>query len=153
MLFSLRMEPIRKTPRGPPIGYEIGPHRYFTVAESTRIIGYDLICEKTLWNYAKAGHDPSSGLDLGVIRYPLLRTGHGPARTAKEYRLLLREDRLLMLRDILKECKTHRSNPSEATVAHMRDAAARRLRSGRPLPSLVCNTICLPGAIIVPVSY
>ena len=49
MLFSLRMEPIRKTPRGPPIGYEIGPHRYFTVAESTRIIGYDLICEKTLW--------------------------------------------------------------------------------------------------------
>jgi len=136
MLFSSRMEPIRKTPRGPPVGYVIGAHRYFTVAEAARIVGPDCISEGTMCRYAKAGHDPSSGLDLAVIRYPMLRTSSNKPRSDKEYRFLLREDRLLMLREILQECKMHRGKPSEATVADMRDAAARHLRSTRPPAAL-----------------
>jgi hypothetical protein len=128
------MEPIRKTPRGPPVGYVIDNHRYITVAEGTRIIGTDLICKKTLWNYAKAGHDPASGVDLGVIRFPLLRTGHQAARSDKEFRYLVREDRVLILRDILRDFRTHRKGSlSDATLADMRDAAVSRVRATRRL--------------------
>jgi len=127
------MEPIRKTAHGPPVGYVIDQHRYFTVAEATRVVGPERISEAMMWNYAKAGHDPSSGLDLGVIRYPMLRTSSHKPRSDRQYRFLLREDRLLMLREILQECKPHRGKPSEATLADMRDAAARRICSAQPL--------------------
>ncbi len=130
------MQPIRKTAHSPAVGYVIDSHRYFTVAEATRIVGSDRISEGTMWDYAKLGFDPSSGLDLGVIRFPLLRTSPNKPRSDRQYRYLLREDRLLILRDVLQECKPHRGKPSQATLADMRDAAARRLRSARPLSAI-----------------
>ena len=129
----LGMEPIRKTDDGPPIGYVIGPHRYFTVAEGVRIVGTELTCKATLWNSAKAGYDRSTGIRLGVIRVPLLRTAHGRPESNKQYRFLLREDRLLLLRDVYREYKTGKGNMSGDILANMRDAAVRRLRSARPL--------------------
>ena len=57
----LRMEPIRKTPRGPPVGYVIDGHRYFTVAEAVRIIGREFICFQTLTYYALGIYQPDGG--------------------------------------------------------------------------------------------
>lgn len=129
------MEPIRKTAHSPPIGYVIGPHRYFTVAEGARIIGHDLICEATLWNYAAGKH--ACGLDLAVIRHPLLRTSPNKPRTNKQFRFLLREDRLQLLRELLQKYRTHRTGlMSDEALANMRDEATRRIHSYRPSPNM-----------------
>lgn len=94
------------------------------------MIGADLICEATLWNYAKAGHHPC-GLDLGVIKRPLLKTNK--PRSDRAYRLMIPEDRLLLLRDLLKDFKDHRHGPmSDRALAEMRDAANKRLRFAAP---------------------
>jgi hypothetical protein len=127
------MEPIRKTAHSPPVGYLIGEHRYFTVAEGARIIGHDLICEASLWRYAQAGHVPF-GLDLRVIRQPLLRTSPHKPRSDRQYRFLVREDSLLLLRDVFRECKDGKGNATDETLANMRDALVRR-RPFRPKPA------------------
>jgi hypothetical protein len=106
-------------------------NRYHSVAAGTRLIGKELITERTLWAYAKAGRHPC-GLDLGVIKHPLLRTSPSKPRTDKEFRFLLREDRLELLRDLLQEYRTHRRGPmTDSDFAGMREEAARRVRRSR----------------------
>ena len=130
------MEPIRKTAHSPPVGYVIDGQRYLTVAEGTRHVGHDLICEATLWNYAKAGQHPC-GLALEVVRVPLMRTSPNKPRTDKQFRYLLREDRLDILKSLLQEYRTHRTGQlSDEEFAAMRDEAERRVRAVQP-PSAI----------------
>jgi len=129
------MEPIRKSPRGPPVGYVIDSQRYFTVAEATRLVGPELVCKKTMWNYAKAGFHPC-GLDLCVTRQPLLRTSHSKPRTDRHFRYLLREDRLLVLRELLQDYRHHRTGGIRAEDFDVMGEAARRFPPARPSPGI-----------------
>jgi hypothetical protein len=121
-----------------PVYVDDDGHRYHSVADGARIIGPELISEGGLWNYAKAGRHPDSGLDLCVIKRPLLRTGHQKPRSARQFRFLVREDRILALKELLQDHRRHRTGlMKDEDKELMREAARRfRLPSSNPHPSL-----------------
>lgn len=100
--------------------------RYHCVMDGARIVGPNLITQAGLRRYAVAGCHPDSGLDLCVIKRPLLRTGHSKPRSDRQFRLLVREDRLLALKELLHDHRRHRTGlMSEEDKQTMRDAARR----------------------------
>src|SRR5271165_4155210 len=113
----------------PPDHVDEEGHRYHSASAAARIIGPDLTCEATMRSYARAGEAPC-GLDLCVIKQPYKRTGHThpsrPTRTHRDSRLLLREDRILALRELLQDHRQHRRGlMSDEDLSLMRDAALR----------------------------
>ncbi|WP_263351365.1 hypothetical protein [Acidicapsa acidisoli] len=127
------MEATPKTEKWPPTAVMIGAHRYYTVAQGTRVVGTYNICETTLSKYAKAGKTPF-GLDLGVVHSQSVDIGGEESQNRKRDHLLIPEDRLRILSAILRYHKLQHQGPYTAEkLANMRRAATRHLqRRGMP---------------------
>jgi hypothetical protein len=126
--FSLQMnaKPIKHLNRGPPIGFVIDGQYYVTVAEATRIVGRELTSEASMLMYARSGVH-ASGLELCPVRFPLLRSSSAPARSNRQFRYLLRQDRCFALREILADHRRHRYGPIRAEdFTAMKEAAKLR---------------------------
>jgi hypothetical protein len=100
---------------------------YHHVARATQIIGPELISEATLSTYADKGRTPF-GLDLDVVRQPLLKTGHRNKRSSnhREVRLLIPEAKVLALKELLHDHRRNRYGPIPARDFDELKRAARR---------------------------
>jgi len=104
--------------------------RFYNVEQATQIV--QGVSQGTMWNWAKKGVT-SFGLELDVREEPLIHDPRGyrhNARTHKETRMLIPEQKVLALREILQS--VGRDRPSHAVTDCERDAlrvATRKHRS------------------------
>jgi hypothetical protein len=109
----------------------IDDRRYYNVHQAAQIVKN--VCEKTLWNWAKQGTTPFR-FDLDVRQEPMAHDPRGyrhEARTHRKSRMLIPEEKVLALKEILRDDPI-RPSLSKADMAAL-EAAARRFRSPQPL--------------------
>jgi len=105
---------------------------YLHIARAAQIIGREVISEATLSTYAEQGHTPF-GLDLDVVRQPLLKTNLRSRKGSnhREVRLLIPEAKVLALRELLHDHRKKRFGPIPARDFEELKRAARRYNSSQ----------------------
>ena len=93
---------------------------YHHVRRAAQIIG--MIAESTVWRWADTGHTPF-GLDLDVVRQPLLRTGHEKPRSNRQFRLLISDASVQELKTILHDHPIRPGPLSDGSLYELQCAA------------------------------
>lgn len=105
--------------------------RYYNVAAAARLIG---VKDQTLWRWA-AKNLTSFGLELGVVRAPATEWRNKlPPRKRRDFRLLVPEDKVMLLKRLLHDFPLSRGQLSEYDIDTMRRAARLYAQSERTAP-------------------
>jgi len=107
------------------INGQTGP--FYDATKASELVG--AVSNSTLSRWMHKGRTPW-GLNLKIIRHPLARTGNHKPRSDKQFRLLLAEDDIFLLRDVLRACRKNpgaRVRLTSHEIAGLR-AATRRAR-------------------------
>jgi len=96
-----------------------GPKRYCDVTGAAQTIG---IANSALSRWVSKGQTPW-GLELDVVRQPLLRTSHSKPRSKRQFRLLLSEASVFALKELLEQEPIRRGPISDRAFAHLRRAS------------------------------
>jgi hypothetical protein len=117
--------------RGPPKPYIIDGQRFYNVWQAAQIVKG--VSDATLWNWAKKGVT-SFGFELDVQREPVIHEPRGyrkDAKTHRESRMLISEEKVLALKEILQDAGRIRPGPFTDCERDALRAAAYRHRTPR----------------------
>jgi hypothetical protein len=98
---------------------DTGPKRYYDVTGAAKTIG---MSNSALWRWVREGATPW-GLELDVVRQPLLRTSHSKPRSNRQVRLLLSEASVFALKELLEQEPIRRGPLSDRAFSHLRHAS------------------------------
>jgi hypothetical protein len=118
------------TPHDPIV---INDRRYLNVRQAAAIV--KTISAATMRNWAKKGHTPF-GFDLGIVRQPVThhrghKSNEPPPRQPLASRMLIPEEKVLALKEILRDDPIRPGPLSDGDLNALK-AAARRFPSPQP---------------------
>jgi hypothetical protein len=108
--------------------------RWYDLSSAARLLD-GLVTNVALRRWAVAGKT-TWGLPLEIRRNPLLRTGHAPARSQRQYRLVISDDSVRVLYEMLSACRSNAPNPLTKVERSNLEFATRKHQNFFRFPTL-----------------